>query len=48
MVISTRYIRVQILWNTGEVEWTIIPWGKKYLDVIRKHGGEVIFHVPLQ
>ena len=37
-----RHINVHILWENGETEWRIIPWGKAHLDFIRKCGGHVI------
>jgi hypothetical protein len=42
-----RSIKVLILWEGGATEWRVIPWGKAYLDQIRKAGGTIIYHEEL-
>lgn len=39
-----RYIWVHILKKGGVTEWRAIPWGKKYLDEVRKEGVIINYH----
>jgi len=43
-----KYVSVMLLLENKKIEWIDIPWGKKYLDVIRKFGTIIMTVVKYQ
>jgi hypothetical protein len=37
-----RFIHVHLLRQDGKTEWRRVPWGKRYLDDLRRQGYAII------